>query len=153
MSRHFLGGQRIMSTMIVSNRLFPSPHHTVISRYSTDILNGLSHLQALADARAAEYMKGRKVLEINPSHPIIQSLNDNYSGDQQNATVRLLVPSTFLHKEALPSVITLTLPVLFTILPPGYCPVHTNLAIWWVCFIGFRINCYAEDNWYWLDSS
>ena len=41
----------------------------------------------MADARAAEYMKGRKVLEINPSHPIIQSLNDNYSGDERNATV------------------------------------------------------------------
>lgn len=44
-------------------------------------------VQAMADARAAEYMKGRKVLEINPSHPIIQSLNDNYSGDERNASV------------------------------------------------------------------
>lgn len=48
-------------------------------------------LQALADTRAAEYMKGRKVMEINPDHAIIQALNDNYSEDGQNAAVSLLL--------------------------------------------------------------
>jgi len=43
--------------------------------------------QALADPRAAEYMKGRKVLEINPDHPIVKSLNDNFEGDSANAAV------------------------------------------------------------------
>lgn len=31
-------------------------------------------LQALGDARAAEYMRGRRIMEINPDHPIIQAL-------------------------------------------------------------------------------
>lgn len=31
-------------------------------------------LQAMGDARAAEYMRGRRIMEVNPQHPIIQSL-------------------------------------------------------------------------------
>lgn len=31
-------------------------------------------LQTMGDARAAEYMRGRRMLEVNPQHPIIQSL-------------------------------------------------------------------------------
>lgn len=30
--------------------------------------------QALGDARAAEYMRGRRIMEVNPDHPIIQGL-------------------------------------------------------------------------------
>lgn len=30
--------------------------------------------QAMGDARAAEYMRGRRNMEINPQHPIIQAL-------------------------------------------------------------------------------
>lgn len=30
--------------------------------------------QALGDSRAAEYMRGRRIMEINPQHPIIQGL-------------------------------------------------------------------------------
>lgn len=49
-------------------------------------------VQALADPRAAEYMKGRKVMEINPDHPIVKSLNENYSSDAANAAVRIPHP-------------------------------------------------------------
>jgi HSP90 family molecular chaperone len=35
--------------------------------------------QALGDSRAAEYMKGRRSLEINPSHPIIKSMAEKVS--------------------------------------------------------------------------
>lgn len=31
-----------------------------------------AHLQAMGDNRAAEYMRGRRIMEINPDHPIIQ---------------------------------------------------------------------------------
>ena len=31
-------------------------------------------LQAMGDARSAEYMKGRRIMEVNPGHPIIQAL-------------------------------------------------------------------------------
>lgn len=31
--------------------------------------------QTMADSRAMEYMKGRKIMEINPDHELIKSLN------------------------------------------------------------------------------
>ncbi len=49
-------------------------------------------VQALADPRAAEYMKGRKVMEINPDHPIVKSLNENYGSDAANAAVHFPTP-------------------------------------------------------------
>ena len=40
-------------------------------------------LQAMGDARAAEYMKGRRNLEVNPAHPIIQSLKGKVALDSR----------------------------------------------------------------------
>ena len=45
--------------------------------------------QTLGDSRAAEYMKGRKTLEINPDHPIVQALKDKVDRDAAGAKVRL----------------------------------------------------------------
>lgn len=47
-------------------------------------------VQALGDMRAAEYMKGRKVLELNPEHPIVRALAKNYKEDQDGAKVSRL---------------------------------------------------------------
>ncbi len=44
--------------------------------------------QTLGDARAADYMKGRKTLEINPDHPIITALQSKVSDDAENAKAR-----------------------------------------------------------------
>ncbi len=45
-------------------------------------------MQTLGDSRAAEYMKGRKTLEINPDHPIIRALSDKVNSDAAGAKVR-----------------------------------------------------------------
>ena len=45
-------------------------------------------LQTLADSRAADYMKGRKTLEINPEHPIVQALKQKVDSDSSGAQVR-----------------------------------------------------------------
>ena len=45
--------------------------------------------QTLGDSRAAEYMKGRKTLEINPEHPIVKALKDKVDGDAAGAKVRV----------------------------------------------------------------
>ena len=56
-------------------------------------------LQTLGDSRSAEYMKGRKTLEINPEHPIVQALKDKVESDVSGAMVSMpplclpLVPS------------------------------------------------------------
>lgn len=41
--------------------------------------------QAMGDPRAAEYMKGRRVLEINPNHSIVKSLADLVALDSVDA--------------------------------------------------------------------
>lgn len=50
-------------------------------------------LQTLGDSRAAEYMKGRKTLEINPDHPIIQALKDRLDSDADGAKVPSIIPN------------------------------------------------------------
>lgn len=45
-------------------------------------------MQTLGDSRAAEYMKGRKTLEINPEHPIVQALKQKVDSDASGAKVR-----------------------------------------------------------------
>ena len=44
-------------------------------------------LQTLGDSRAADYMKGRKTLEINPEHPIVQALKQKVDSDSSGAQV------------------------------------------------------------------
>ncbi len=46
--------------------------------------------QTLGDSRAAEYMKGRKTLEINPDHPIVKALKSQVDSDEAGAKVGLL---------------------------------------------------------------
>lgn len=41
----------------------------------------VSSPQALGDQQQAEYMRGRRILEINPDSPIIQSLKDKVRGE------------------------------------------------------------------------
>ena len=45
-------------------------------------------MQTLGDSRAAEYMKGKKTLEINPEHPIVQALKQKVDSDASGAKVR-----------------------------------------------------------------
>lgn len=40
--------------------------------------------QALGDSSRQQYMKGRKVLEINPRHPLIKSLKDKVGEDEED---------------------------------------------------------------------
>lgn len=44
-------------------------------------------MQMLSDNRSAEYMRGRRSLEINPDHPIIQSLSSNLQSNTEEAEV------------------------------------------------------------------
>ena len=53
-------------------------------------------VQTLGDSRAAEYMKGRKTLEINPDHPIIQALKDKVDSDAAGAKVWCIKKSCYM---------------------------------------------------------
>ena len=41
-------------------------------------------LQALGDAERQSYMKGKRILEINPRHPLIQQVKDKFEADPEN---------------------------------------------------------------------
>ncbi len=51
-------------------------------------LSAPGQAQTLGDARAAEYMKGKKTLEVNPDHPIIAALQARVGEDAEAAKAR-----------------------------------------------------------------
>lgn len=64
----------------VTNRLTDTPAVVVASKFGWSAnMERIMKAQALGDSRAAEYMKGRRSLEINPSHPIIKSMAEKVS--------------------------------------------------------------------------
>lgn len=48
--------------------------------------------QNVGDVSSFEFMKGRRVLEINPEHPIIKSLNVRLIATLQNIIPKICVP-------------------------------------------------------------
>ena len=52
-----------------------------------DLIAIVMLVQTLGDSRAADYMKGRKTLEINPEHPIVQALKQKVDSDSSGAQV------------------------------------------------------------------
>ncbi|CAH8383376.1 unnamed protein product [Eruca vesicaria subsp. sativa] len=60
----------------VSNRLSSSPCVLVSGKFGWSAnMERLMKAQALGDTSSLEFMKGRRILEINPDHPIIKDLN------------------------------------------------------------------------------
>lgn len=51
-------------------------------------------VQMLSDNRSAEYMRGRRSLEVNPDHPIIQALASDLQSNTEGAEVRQRPPVT-----------------------------------------------------------
>lgn len=67
-------GERV-EKVTVSNRLLDSPCAVVTSKFGWSAnMERIMKSQALGDNRAMEYMKGRKIMEINPRHSIIKGI-------------------------------------------------------------------------------
>ncbi|KAF5832971.1 heat shock protein 90C [Dunaliella salina] len=59
----------------VSNRLTDSPCALVTSKFGWSAnMERIMRTQAIGDPRTMEYMKGRKILEINPEHSIVRGI-------------------------------------------------------------------------------
>nr|QBY35568.1 heat shock protein 90C [Dunaliella salina] len=59
----------------VSNRLTDSPCALVTSKFGWSAnMERIMRTQAMGDPRTMEYMKGRKILEINPEHSIVRGI-------------------------------------------------------------------------------
>eukprot|EP00775_Hariotina_reticulata_P014449 gene14449-14561_t len=59
----------------LTNRLLDSPCALVTSKFGWSAnMERIMRSQAMGDNRAMEYMRGRKILEVNPDHEIVRGI-------------------------------------------------------------------------------
>ena len=84
----------------ISNRLVTTPCSVVTSKYGWSAnMERIMKAQALSDDGRMAYMRGRKTLEINPSHPIIKALkekSEDDAGDEDTKRTALIMYETAL---------------------------------------------------------
>lgn len=68
----------------ISNRLDQTPCIVVTSKYGWSAnMERIMQSQTLSDANKQAYMRGKRVLEINPRHPIIKELRERLVKDPE----------------------------------------------------------------------
>ncbi|KAL6982509.1 heat shock protein 90 [Sarracenia purpurea var. burkii] len=73
----------------ISNRLADSPCVVVTSKYGWSAnMERIMQSQTLSDASKQAYMRGKRVLEINPRHPIIKELRERVVKDPEDGSVK-----------------------------------------------------------------
>ncbi|KAL0314563.1 UNVERIFIED_CONTAM: Endoplasmin [Sesamum angustifolium] len=73
----------------ISNRLSDSPCVVVTSKYGwSSNMERIMQSQTLSDASKQAYMRGKRVLEINPRHPIIKELRERVVNDPEDESVK-----------------------------------------------------------------
>merc|ERR1719420_825421 len=78
--------------VIVSNRLVSSPCCIVTSQYGwTANMERIMKAQALRDTSTMGYMAAKKHMEINPEHPIMETLRAKAEADKNDKSVKDLV--------------------------------------------------------------
>jgi len=82
--------------VVVSNRLVESPCCIVTSQYGwTANMERIMKAQALRDTSTMGYMAAKKHLEINPDHPIMNTLREKAEADKNDKAVKDLVMLLF----------------------------------------------------------
>lgn len=78
--------------VVVSNRLVSSPCCIVTSQYGWSAnMERIMKAQALRDTGTMGYMAAKKHLEINPDHPIVETLRQRAETDKNDKSVKDLV--------------------------------------------------------------
>ncbi|OWM74970.1 endoplasmin homolog [Punica granatum] len=73
----------------VSNRLDNTPCVVVTSKYGWSAnMERIMQSQTLSDSNKQAYMRGKRVLEINPRHPIIKELRERVVKDPEDESVK-----------------------------------------------------------------
>ncbi|KAM8921623.1 heat shock protein HSP 90-alpha [Pelodytes ibericus] len=84
--------EKKVEKVVVSNRLVTSPCCIVTSTYGwTANMERIMKAQALRDNSTMGYMAAKKNLEINPDHPIIETLRQKADADKNDKSVKDLV--------------------------------------------------------------
>ncbi|XP_067895014.1 heat shock protein HSP 90-alpha [Heterodontus francisci] len=84
--------EKKIEKVTVSNRLVASPCCIVTSTYGwTANMERIMKAQALRDNSTMGYMAAKKHLEINPDHPIIETLRQKAEADKNDKSVKDLV--------------------------------------------------------------
>merc|ERR1719397_751381 len=82
--------------VVVSNRLVSAPCCIVTSQYGwTANMERIMKAQALRDTSTMGYMAAKKHMEINPDHPIINTLREKVEADKNDKSVKDLVMLLF----------------------------------------------------------
>nr|CAD7200368.1 unnamed protein product [Timema douglasi] len=82
--------------VVVSNRLVESPCCIVTSQYGwTANMERIMKAQALRDTSTMGYMAAKKHLEINPEHPVMETLRQKSEADKHDKAVKDLVMLLF----------------------------------------------------------
>lgn len=73
----------------ISNRLDNTPGVVVTSKYGWSAnMEKIMQSQTLSDASKQAYMRGKRVLEINPRHPIIKELRERVAANPQDENIK-----------------------------------------------------------------
>jgi heat shock protein beta len=73
----------------ISNRLHDTPCVVVTSKYGWSAnMEKIMQAQTLSDSSKQAYMRGKRVLEINPRHPIIKELRDKVAQDGESESLK-----------------------------------------------------------------
>merc|ERR1719409_117025 len=80
----------------ISNRLATTPCVVVTSKYGWSAnMERIMKAQALSDDSRAQYMKGKKTLEINYKHPLVAALKEKYDADGEDESSKNLAVVMF----------------------------------------------------------
>jgi len=99
--------------VLVTNTLVDSPATLVTTEYGWSAnMQRIMKAQVLRDASMSSFMVGKKKMEVNPDHVIMKSLEEKFSADASDRTIKDLIWLLY-ETAALTSGFTLDDPVVF----------------------------------------